>query len=119
MVITKQELHSVLSKLEEAYQAKVDLWEQSDALDIDGAGYTNHQADDATALYDQTVNASTIKAIRTRLRQIKEALARYDEGLYGVCEICGSEIDVARLEAIPYTQLCLRCAETRDYQAGM
>lgn len=119
MVVTKEELHSVLLKLEATYQAKVDLWEESDALDISGIGYTNHQADDATAVYDQTVNASTIKAIRTRLRQIKEALAKIDDGTYGVCENCGREIDIARLEAIPYTLFCLRCAEAREYQAGM
>lgn len=119
MVATKEQLHGVLQELRHTYQTKVDLWEQADALDAGGTGYTNHQADDATAVYDQTVNASTIRAIRTRLRQINEALARVEAGTYGVCDNCGREIDIARLEAIPYTPLCLRCAETRDYQAGM
>lgn len=119
MVTTKEQLHGVLQELHNIYEIKVELWEQADALDVGGTGYTNHQADDATAVYDQTVNASTIKAIRTRLRQIKEALARVEAGTYGVCDNCGREIDIARLEAIPYTSLCLRCAETRDYQAGM
>lgn len=108
----------MLLKLQTAYQAKVDLWEQSEALDT-GTGYTNHQADDATAVFDQTVNATTIKAVRSRLRDIQTALAKFDDGTYGVCEVCGNEIDIARLEAIPYTPVCLRCAETREYQAGM
>ncbi|MCD4685653.1 MAG: TraR/DksA family transcriptional regulator [Anaerolineae bacterium] len=119
MVTTKEQLHSVLQELHTTYEIKVELWEKADTLDAGGTGYTNHQADDATAVYDQTVNASTIKAVRTRLRQIKEALARVEAGTYGVCDNCGREIDIARLEAIPYTWLCLRCAETRDYQAGM
>lgn len=119
MVTTKQELHTVLLKLQQTYQMKVDLWEQADSLDITGTGYTNHQADDATAVYDQTVNASTIKAIRTRLRQINEAIGRYDDGTYGVCENCGREIDIARLEAIPYTWLCLHCAESLEYRSGV
>ncbi len=118
MVVTKEELHGMLLKLEASYQSKVVLWEQAEALDT-GTGYTNHQADDATAVFDQTVNATTIKAVRSRLRDITAALAKFEQGTYGVCEVCGNEIDIARLEAIPYTPVCLRCAETREYQAGM
>ncbi len=44
------------------------------------------------------------------LRKIERALARIDEGEYGICEICGSAIPVARLEARPYATLCVTCA---------
>ncbi len=44
------------------------------------------------------------------LRKIERALARIDEGEYGICEICGSAIPVARLEALPYATLCVTCA---------
>lgn len=118
MTTTKQELYGVLQGLRETYQAKVEQMESSRALDISGTGYTNHQADDATAVYDQTVSASTFQAVQVRLRQIEEALARYEAGTYGVCENCGREIDIARLEAIPYTAFCLHCAESREYRAG-
>jgi len=119
MTTTKQELYSVLLDLQASYRAKLEQMESSRVLDISGTGYTNHQADDATAVYDQTVNASTFQAVQARLRQVEEALVRYDAGTYGICEDCGREIDIARLEAIPYTSLCLRCAESRDYRAGM
>lgn len=119
MTTTKAELHSVLVDLRESYLAKVRAWEQAATLDVPGIGYTNHQADDATAVYDQTVDASTIRAIQVRLYEVEQALARVQAGTYGICEHCGREIDIARLEAIPYTPLCLRCAETRDFRAGM
>lgn len=119
MTTTKTELHDVLMDLRLTFQRKVEQLETSDELDATGTGYTNHQADDATMVYDQTVNHSTLKSARERLRQIEEALARYEGGHYGVCENCGREIDIARLEAIPYTPLCLNCAESRDYHAGM
>ncbi|MBN1679120.1 MAG: TraR/DksA C4-type zinc finger protein [Anaerolineae bacterium] len=70
-------------------------------------------------VYDQTVTASTLKALKARLRQIEETIAHYENGTYGICESCEREIDIARLEAIPYTRLCMRCAERRDYDAGM
>ena len=119
MVVTKSDLHQALLKLRETYQRKVESLDQDEAIDTLGTGYTNHQADDATAVYEQTVSASTARAVTARLRDIEDALARYDNGTYGVCEDCGTEIDLARLEAIPYTRLCLRCAEARDYNAGM
>ncbi len=118
MTTTKEELYAVLLELQRTYQAKLAQIEKNKALDISGTGYTNHQADDATMVYDQTVSVSTSRAAKTRLRQIEEALARFEEGTYGTCERCGKEIDIARLEAIPYTAFCLRCAEARDYRAG-
>ncbi|MBN1200435.1 MAG: TraR/DksA C4-type zinc finger protein [Anaerolineae bacterium] len=119
MTTTKSKLYSELLDLHVTFRQKLEEMESAAVLDVSGTGYTNHQADDATMVYDQTVNASTVRSVKQRLRQIEEALARYEAGTYGICENCGREIDIARLEAIPYTSLCLRCAETRDYRAGI
>jgi DnaK suppressor protein len=32
-----------------------------------------------------------------------------EEGTYGICEKCGKRIDPARLAALPYTALCIKC----------
>jgi RNA polymerase-binding transcription factor DksA len=117
MTTTKAELQGVLIGLQAELEQTVVQLEAADELDDSGTGYTNHQADHATIVFDQTVNASTLNAMRTRLRQVGEALDRCAEGTYGICTECGREIDIARLEAIPYTPLCLRCAEARDYRA--
>ncbi|MEQ9393862.1 TraR/DksA family transcriptional regulator [Haliea sp.] len=45
------------------------------------------------------------------LRDVKAALARLDEGLYGICERCGDEIAPGRLEVLPETVLCVKCAQ--------
>lgn len=119
MTTTKEELRGVLVDLREDLNNSLKQMEEAKVLDISGTGYTNHQADDATAVFDQTANASAFKAAKTRLRQVEEALAKHDAGTYGICENCGREIDIARLEAMPYTPVCLRCAESRDYRAGM
>ena len=44
-------------------------------------------------------------------RAIEEALARIRQGTYGVCEVCKQPISKARLEAVPWTRLCLDCKE--------
>lgn len=119
MTTTKTELYHVLIDLRVTYENKLAQMKTAHELDASGTGYTNHQADDATMVFDQTADASALRAVEIRLQQIKDALIKYDAGSYGKCENCGREIDIARLEAIPYTALCLICAETRDYHAGV
>lgn len=45
--------------------------------------------------------------------QADEALQRIADGRYGICDECGSAIPVARLEALPYTKLCVTCSAAR------
>jgi len=56
------------------------------------------------------------------LKKIDEAISRIDSGTYGVCESCGGEISVKRLEARPVTTLCIECKtrqeEEEKIQAG-
>ena len=43
------------------------------------------------------------------LHQIERALQRLKQGTYGLCEACGCKIPVGRLNALPYTTLCIAC----------
>jgi DnaK suppressor protein len=43
------------------------------------------------------------------LSQIERALARLKQGTYGLCESCGGKIPVGRLNALPYSTLCINC----------
>ena len=45
------------------------------------------------------------------LQAIEEALKRIDKGTYGVCRDCGEMIAPARLNAIPWTRVCIACKE--------
>lgn len=48
------------------------------------------------------------------LEQVEAALGRVEQGTFGRCENCGQEIERERLEALPYTSLCIRCARSSD-----
>jgi DnaK suppressor protein len=48
------------------------------------------------------------------LQAIEEALARIDRGTYGVCRDCGEPIAPARLNAIPWTRVCISCKEKQQ-----
>jgi RNA polymerase-binding transcription factor len=45
------------------------------------------------------------------LQAIEEALWRIEKGTYGVCRDCGEPIAPARLNAIPWTRVCISCKE--------
>lgn len=58
---------------------------------------------------DLSVDANT----EDLLRKATNALERLKRGEYGICESCGIAIPVARLEVLPYTTLCVDCAQRR------
>jgi DnaK suppressor protein len=55
---------------------------------------------------------------RTVLRLIEAALMRIPQGSFGVCLGCGHAIQSRRLEALPWTQFCLRCQEELEQEIG-
>ena len=48
------------------------------------------------------------------LQAIEEALGRIDKGTYGICRDCGEPIAPARLNAIPWTRVCITCKEKQS-----
>src|SRR5262245_66317994 len=54
---------------------------------------------------------------RDKLQPIDDALSRIDDGSYGVCESCESDIAEGRLEALPFTRLCINCQAEREKEA--
>ncbi|MCC3304017.1 TraR/DksA family transcriptional regulator [Sneathiella sp. HT1-7] len=48
------------------------------------------------------------------IEMIKAALDRIEAGNYETCSACGKQINEARLEALPYTTLCITCARERS-----
>lgn len=81
------------------------------------AGIDQHQADDATAVYEQELAFTLRNTLAGSLTQVEDALRAIDEGTYGRCKGCGDWIDPARLRALPFTDLCIRCAsrESADF----
>ena len=49
------------------------------------------------------------------LDKIEKALRKIEDGSFGVCEECGEEISIKRLEARPETTLCIRCKEDQEH----
>ena len=57
--------------------------------------------------------------IRTEtIRHIDRAIQRIDAGIYGICKECGGRIPAARLNALPFAEECVDCANEHDVPAG-
>jgi DnaK suppressor protein len=74
------------------------------------AGVDDNFADSAAATAERSEILAFIDKARERLAAVDTALQRMDEGGYGVCVDCGTEIPEARLEARPLSIRCVACA---------
>jgi DnaK suppressor protein len=66
-----------------------------------------------TAAVDRIERVGTASELQAMLEDVEAALARLDEGTYGICARCGAVIPEERLEARPWTTLCVSCASSR------
>src|SRR5205807_6396151 len=70
---------------------------------------TGDSADVAFESGSDEMNSQLAEFDARELGQIERALTRLKQGTYGVCEGCQTKIPVARLNALPYTSLCIDC----------
>ncbi|MFC2968730.1 TraR/DksA family transcriptional regulator [Acidimangrovimonas pyrenivorans] len=74
----------------------------------------SHQSKDweelATEREEEEVLEGMGHAAKAEIRMIEAALQRIEEGEYGYCVTCGSEIGEERLDVLPYTPFCKNCA---------
>jgi DnaK suppressor protein len=75
--------------------------------------------------FDQIENASgrdlaarQLELQSSRLRGLRSALRRIEDGTYGICLECGSNIGTKRLQAIPWTRHCISCQELADHDGS-
>ena len=70
--------------------------------------------DQATAETDRNFMLRLRDRERMLLKKIDETIERIDNGPYGICEECGNEIGIKRLEARPVTTLCIECKTRQE-----
>jgi RNA polymerase-binding transcription factor DksA len=70
-----------------------------------------HMADMGTDAFEQEFTLSLMEHDGSALEQIEAALVRIEDGNYGVCVECEAKIPRARLEVLPFTPHCVKCAD--------
>jgi DnaK suppressor protein len=84
-----------------------------------GSSMPIHMAELGSDNFEQEFTLSLLANEEDRLGMIETALQRIEDGDYGLCEQCDGVIPKTRLNAIPYTPVCIKCAESRDLRAPL
>jgi DnaK suppressor protein len=80
----------------------------------EATGYSQHQADQGTDDFDRMTNLELTHVEARHLRHIEHALKKIEDGTYGICDITGEEIPLARLEAIPHACMTVKAQEKME-----
>jgi DnaK suppressor protein len=73
-------------------------------------------ADQAAAEYERQALAHKAAVARQILQNLRQALERIVRGTFGECAECGNDIELKRLEALPWARYCLKCQELREHR---
>jgi RNA polymerase-binding transcription factor DksA len=111
--VYKQQLLSLRARLRGDVSAMADA-----ALNKNGAEGSGdlsrmpiHMADLGSDNFEQEFTLSLMETEEGTLDAVESAIEKIEDGVYGECEECGGIISKARLQAIPYTPLCIKCAQ--------
>ena len=88
--------------------------------ELNSASGDQHIADHASDMVDRELDGGLEENAVGIVRAIDAALARIEDGSYGLCTSCAEPIPEERLDAVPYATLCVACKrdEERRGRAG-
>jgi len=100
---------------------RADLWRRLDAttteVDVTTATHGSGETEHVQISTERAVTDTLLLATREALEDVALALARLDDGSYGLCSTCREPIPPERLEAVPTTSRCVGCQERRERRA--
>ena len=87
--------------------------QSSSAFSEDGGHRTSTSAD-AIRTVELEKSLALEQTLRSLLAEVEHALQKMDDGTYGLCDECGKPIAPARLEALPWANLCIEDKSKKD-----
>ena len=115
---TSAELDELIDELTTTQAHSLEVLEAAEAelnglMKDSGDGAGQDQADVGATSFERDHELTVVNSERDKLLQIERALARIENGTYGVCESCGQPVGKMRLMAFPRATLCMTC-KTRE-----
>lgn len=102
LVAERARTRELLAHLREDFEGVVDASRDTNADD-------EHDPEGQTIAYERSRTGALLRQAERHLTEVASALARVDDGTYGLCEICGQPIAPGRLEARPTARTCVGC----------
>ena len=108
-----KKLHEIRKKI--LRQRELLLAEAREALNaLPGQTVFPDMGDQATAETDRNFMLRLRSREQKLIKKIDDALDRIDNGTFGICDDCGMEINIKRLDARPVTTLCMECKTQQE-----
>jgi DnaK suppressor protein len=79
---------------------------------------TSDEMDRIQLFTEREYATNNLERNSNRLREVRDALARLDEGVFGVCVDCEANINLKRLIAVPWASTCIACQEKAERAAA-
>ncbi len=95
------------SLTDEVNSLREGMMSYTEDIRMEDRSYGNHMAEDAADTYEQERYLTLLRNSESVLHEVEDALHRIDQGTYGICEVCGKEIPIERLEARPHATRCI------------
>lgn len=81
------------------------------------SGVTQDEGDKAESSYTKEFLLSLSDSERKQLQLVDEALQRIKENTYGKCQMCGKDVGIKRLKAVPWAPYCIHCQEKAEEES--
>ena len=115
MLAYKEKLHAIRARLRGDVSAMAEVALRKSGIEgSDSNAMPIHMAELGSDNFEQEFTLGLMEAEEDTLSLIDAALGRIEEGNYGRCVQCEGAIPKARLNAIPYTPVCIKCAEQQE-----
>jgi len=112
MAISPDDVQAVRRALEERrehFSERVELLGRAPEAGA-SVGYGKRIGDGTTEAISRLTDIGVGRSLETGLERVTRALAKLDEGTYGMCDGCGADIPRERLAAMPESVFCVACA---------
>jgi DnaK suppressor protein len=76
--------------------------------------FDEEYADAGSATFERERDLSLVNNLRDLIDRIDKALAKMEDGTYGLCDRCGKPIEKLRLKALPYANLCIKDKQAEE-----
>lgn len=99
-----EQVRDMLMKMRERLTGQISTL-SDDSLKYKDDGSSEDRTDD----FDREFALNLVSSEHDAIFEIDSALHRIEEGLYGMCDSCGCAIEKARLHALPFARMCVKC----------
>lgn len=111
--MTSPDVRSVLETTRDALESDLAELTAAPRDPMGAVSFGKRVGEGTNQAIERITQVDAAKKLDAKLRDVKRALEKLDDGTYGVCDVCGRPIAPERLEAIPWATRCVRDAAAR------